>query len=252
MTTGTYAYGVLRAADLEIPPALGIDDGDLRVEMENDLAAVVSDVEVDQFEGEALRRNASHPDWLEAKVRAHERVLDELVRAGAVIPMRFGSIFSRLDVLHDMLRDNRPELTAALDHVTGKNEWGVKVHLDAARLVSDAAPSQSDGSGRDYLMRKRSEMHAVERARETARDLTDKVHGELSRLANESRIMPTRERSGNVVLNAAYLVDDTVRDAFMDAAGALETSEGGGFVLEVTGPWPPYNFTSVDVSGTVS
>jgi hypothetical protein len=35
----------------------------------------------------------------------------------------------------------------------------------------------------------------------------------------------------------------------MECVAMLEQKHGPAYVLEVTGPWPPYNFTSVDVAG---
>lgn len=250
MTKGLYAYGVVRRGDARLPSALGVDDDNsLRFVECGSLAAVVSDVEIDQFEGDRLAENAAQGDWLERKVRAHQRVVDELVAQGAVVPMRFGSIFSRSEFLVEMLEAAAADLNAALQRVAGKCEWGVKAYLlDRAREDEPAAAPVS--AGRDYLMRKRAALDALSRAAEAARETAGRVLGVLSEAAEETALMPLRNASSAVVLNAAFLVPKGARDRFMKLVEDLQ--EDGSLVLDVTGPWPPYNFTSVDVSGAVS
>ncbi|MDQ4125128.1 MAG: GvpL/GvpF family gas vesicle protein [Actinomycetota bacterium] len=250
MTKGLYAYGVVRQGDVSLPTALGVDDDDsLRFVESGALAAVVSDVEIDQFEGDRLAENAAAGDWLERKVRAHERVLDELVVQGAVVPMRFGSIFSRPELLLEMLESASEDLLAALDRVRGKCEWGVKAYLLDRTPEKDPVPAPVS-TGRDYLMRKRAALDSATRAAEAARDTAGRVLGALSEVAEETALMPLRNASTAVILNAAFLVAERRRDRFMRLVQDLQ--EGGSLVLDVTGPWPPYNFTSVDVSGAVS
>lgn len=252
MTVGVYAYGVVPSNSVMSIEVTGIDAGLVRFETEGELATAVSDVAIDQFEGEALERNVGEPEWLEGKVRAHESVLDVLVAAGPVVPMRFGSIFSTADLLRDMMRNSATDLLAGLDRVRGHHEWGVKVYIDSTSGVVEASSTPATASGRDYLLQKRSQLHAAERALEQAGEVAERVHGSLAALAAESAVMPSRDGGRALVLNAAYLVAHEERDSFMTAATELEEQNGGAFVLEITGPWPPYNFTSVDVSGTLS
>jgi hypothetical protein len=48
-----------------------------------------------------------------------------------------------------------------------------------------------------------------------------------------------------MLLNGAYLVDDERRSSVRSAVEALaEEYEPLGFSIELTGPWPPYNFVS--------
>jgi hypothetical protein len=50
-----------------------------------------------------------------------------------------------------------------------------------------------------------------------------------------------------MVLNAAYLVDVDAVEGFRAAAAGLEARHGElGARLQLTGPWPPYNFVPGD------
>jgi len=47
--------------------------------------------------------------------------------------------------------------------------------------------------------------------------------------------------TAHMVLNVAYLLDDTRADDFAAAVAAL-ADQHPGVRLELTGPWPPYSF----------
>jgi hypothetical protein len=78
----------------------------------------------------------------------------------------------------------------------------------------------------------------------------EEIHRELaSYAAAERRHRPQDPKlsghAGEMVLNAAYLVDDRCGAAFVEAAEALGVRAPGAS-LEVTGPWPAYSFVSLE------
>jgi hypothetical protein len=251
MSLGLYAYGVIEGAGLpELPQVEGIDPSHpVTVIGSGRVSAVASKVDVSNFEGEALQANVNKEGWLEAQVRAHERVLDTLVPLMAVVPMRFGSIFSSKGALQQMLEENVDALTECLDRVRGKVEWGVKLYRNAdERVEVPSAPA----SGRDYLQRRSAEMRAAEEAIAAAGSVAQEVYEELAKSSDGAVMVASRrERDASMVLNAAYLVPDSRRDEFMKRADRAQ-EDHPGFVLEITGPWPAYNFTKVDVAGVGS
>lgn len=248
MTPGVYVYGVVRAGSLGgCPAAPGIAGGRPLLLDVDDLEAIVSGVDVAQFEGKALERNAATPGWLEEKVRAHEAVLEDVLARTAVVPMRFGSIFSSADHLRQMLSEHAGTFRDGLARVAGRAEWGVKVHCDGARLTASlAGATPAGGSGRGYLMQKKAQLDAARRAADAAAAIAAQAHEALAEVADEAVAAANR---GPEVLNGAYLVRETDRDAFMNRVGELQQHHEQAFLFEVTGPWPPYNFTAADVRG---
>jgi hypothetical protein len=215
-----------------------------------DLTAIVGGVDVAEFEGEALERNVASPEWLEQKVRAHESVLEAVLARAAVVPMRFGSIFSSPAGLQRMLTEHAAEFRAALARVQGRTEWGVKLHCDGARVVESLTGAPADpSSGRGYLEQKKTQLDAQARAAEAAAEVAAHAHESLAALADEA--VTGAPRAGEV-LNGAYLVRDEERTAFMRRVEELQRDHADAFVFEVTGPWPPYNFTNADVGGPAS
>ncbi|MFQ5814466.1 MAG: GvpL/GvpF family gas vesicle protein [Anaerolineae bacterium] len=56
-------------------------------------------------------------------------------------------------------------------------------------------------------------------------------------------------QAGEMVLNGAYLVDETELEAFRTVLATLEpTYADQGFEYELTGPWPPYNFAALELA----
>ena len=82
-----------------------------------------------------------------------------------------------------------------------------------------------------------------------AMDEAQQIHAALAKTAAASTCHPlqTSEASGRrepMVLNAAYLVEDDSLSALEATVSTLAAGHPE-LRIEVTGPWPPYSFSSV-------
>jgi hypothetical protein len=115
--TGVYVYGIL-PGDIEIEPgAPGVGDppGEIRTIRYRDLAALVSDVDLDQPLGRA------------GDLFTHEELLDSSAASVAVLPLRFGAVLASDDaVAEELLGPHYDEFTAALRLLDGQAEYVVK------------------------------------------------------------------------------------------------------------------------------
>ena len=187
---GLFAEDLLRRVTRELVPRrlvalAGVADG---------LRPLVLDLSPGDLEDEAR---------LETLVRAHNGLLLDALRDGAVVPFRFGTTFEDRAALEAWIDRRRVILEGELGRLRGAAEWSVEI---VGRTPSvDAA---------DYL-----EARLATAIRPDVR----------SRLAAASE-----ETTGN-----AYLVATAKLDEF---AAAIEALEQEGHELRVTGPWPPYSF----------
>lgn len=248
---GCYAYAVVGADRADEPPAVAgvCPGGALRYSVHGPVAAVCHDVEVSEFEGSGLERNLADPDWLERMVRSHDEVTRALLTGAPVIPMRFGSIFSTEQALAQMMIEHEVDFLSLLDRVRGRVEWGVKVTATVgagSRLVTPTGPDGAGGAA--YLRRRRSELRAAEEVGAAGRALAHEVHLALARAADDAALVAPRRPDPGLVLSGAYLVPEDSR-AFLDNVLTLRRMYEECCEMEVTGPWPAYSFTSVDVSG---
>jgi hypothetical protein len=256
-----WAYGVVDAGavvPLEELRAVGGHGAVERVEACG-LAVLVSPVPREVFGAEPLREHLNDLAWLERVARAHEAVLDGALQAATLVPLRLCTIYESPERVRAMLATDRAALQEALLFLAGRQEWGAKLTVDPERLLAHArttsaaagateADLASRSEGGAYLERRRLDRHLREQAEQVAHAIAHDAHERLRGCAVDgvTRAPQNRDLSGHegdMVLNAAYLVDADEVGALRDAAAAVEAELGHvGARLEVTGPWPPYNF----------
>lgn len=253
MSTGTaiYLYCLLRHADapdprtVESAPA-GLPDASAPrvLPVEGDLWLIACDVPLAAYGEAALAGRMENLDWVSARALAHEEVVEHFTGTGSLVPMKLFTLFASEERALDHVRGARPRLGAILDHVAGREEWGVRVSYDAARAareaVEEAAPA---ASGRDFLLRKKRVRDASRQAPAAAREAAAAVHEDLAARAADSRRRPP-EAGQSLLLDGTYLVDRVDRECFEGAVEAAARRLGEAYCdVTLTGPWPPYNFS---------
>jgi Gas vesicle synthesis protein GvpL/GvpF len=247
--TVVHAYGLVPAG---ATPAVteGIDSSDLATLDLGGLAAVVSELSADRYGPAAWRDHAEDPRWLEVVVRQHHAVLQSLVEQVDVLPLRLPGIHESVAVLETQFRSQWDELAEAFDRVRGHVELGAKVYL-AGRDRHDEPSGEEPppSTGRDYLQRRLDSARAREHVHAGRQAVLLDAHESLTRAATHARVNPLQDpalsgRGEPMMLNAAYLVARARTEEFWEQARTSAEALGlEGMSLEVTGPWPPYNFT---------
>jgi hypothetical protein len=242
-----WAYGVVAAG--AAPPAdlVGVAGGVVAPVATAGLEALVSSVPQAEFAAEPLREHLNDLPWLERVAREHEAVLERLLAGATVVPLRLCTIFEDAGGVERMLEREHDALTAALCRLEGRQEWGVKVLLDRDRPAPADGVGQTEG-GLAYLARRRSQLAAREEARGLAGQLADQVDGALRVVAVDAVRLPAQNRElsrheGDMVLNAAYLIGDPAElGACVEVLQERYAVHGAR--IDLTGPWPPYNFVT--------
>jgi hypothetical protein len=132
----------------------------------------------------------------------------------------------------------------------------VATQPDESRRDGAAATPAAEGAGRAYLMRKRQERENVLQARASAAELAGRIDAHLRRLAVAAVTRPPQRgplarHTGRMVLNAAYLVENHDSERLQRAVHDLNAQDGG-FTVELSGPWPAYNFIPEGSPSTVA
>ncbi|HYG80213.1 MAG TPA: GvpL/GvpF family gas vesicle protein, partial [Pyrinomonadaceae bacterium] len=155
----------------------------------------------------------------------------------------------------------RGELVSIIGRLRGREEWGLNVYSDRAKLLEEVvslSPTLRELSeraarvspGQSYLMRKKIDSMREAEARAETRRVAAAIERELSSAADapSARLRVLKDEGGEqgeVAAKLAFLVE---RGRFSDFRAAAERLaqeyEGAGFKLELTGPWPAYNFAS--------
>jgi len=224
------------------------------------LAAVVSAVPLADYGEEALEARMKSPEWMAVRAMRHERAAEFFARRASVVPLRFGTIYLTRGRVVSVLEERGAELASALGRLRGREEWGVNVYFDRARLkeaVVELSPrlrqlagqAAAASPGQAYLLRKKIDALRADEARAEVRRVSGEVEARLARAAaGAARLRVLRDEAGehgDVAAKLAFLVERECFAEFRDAAEALAREyESAGFRLELTGPWPAYNFAA--------
>lgn len=242
---GVYVYGIL-PGDVEIDPGatgVGSPAGQVRLVRSGDLAALVSDVDLDKPLG--------RPDDL----YAHEELLDSAAAEVPVLPLRFGAVVSSDEaVAEELLQAHHDEFASALRQLEGHAEFVVRGRYAegpllrevlsgdprAARLGEQIQGSDPDASRdlRIQLGEIISNAVAVKQEQDT-RALGDAVDGYVE--ASVAR-PPSHELDA---VYAAFLVPSDATADFERAVGELAQDWEGRIELTMNGPIAAYDFVGV-------
>jgi hypothetical protein len=262
---GYYVYGVISAATgAELPADLiGVDSRSPATLVEGSgLAAIVSRVSLAEFGEEQLHENLNDVAWLEDKARAHEEVLDAALSRMTVVPMRLCTIYRGEEQVREMLVREQDTFADALERLEGKAEWGVKLIAEPGALERTASAETSGepdddeaepSPGLAYLNEKRRQSRARDVVDRLAEAWAEAAHDRIAATASEALLNPLQPsevsgHTGEMLLNGVYLVEARETDSFRGAVEALEEEYAqAGVSVELTGPWPPYNFVKSSI-----
>jgi hypothetical protein len=180
--TAVYVYGII-PGDVELKAAaqgVGEPPSEVRLLRHQDLAALVSDVDVDQQE------RLGRPEDL----MAHEELLDSCSTDVPVLPLRFGSIVTDDDaVTGELLAEHYDEFKDALEELEGRAEYVIK-----GRYAEDVIL-------REVLAENDEAVRLSEQIRDTGEDATRDIRIRLGEILS-SAIADKRERDTAVVTDA--------------------------------------------------
>ncbi len=255
-----WTYCIMWAADAPAEPTEldGVESGSsVEVICDGDLAALVSPVPLPEYGDERLRMHLEDLGWVTQTARRHEDVLEAALRDSTIVPLRLCTLYRSRDGVRRLLREHRSALQEGLGRVDGRVEWAVKVFSDPrAQEAQPGSPRTSaederaDKRGAAYLQRRQQERALAEKAGEVRARCAQVVHQRVEELAGASTVNPPQRpevhgRELTMLLNGAYLVERDRAPEIMQAIESLQEEWGPlGFTIELTGPWPPYNFVS--------
>lgn len=242
----------------------------LRATWYGSIAAIWSHVGFDQFHLEKFEARAAAPQTIAAVAVRHDEVISRLMQTAPVLPLKLCTLFDREQHVGAFLSDHAQQIFEFLEKMRHQQEWGVKILLvpqRTARVQSevehrsvDARPTNhlsatrgaaaltTLGAGRRYFERKRQEHERREQAQAQAARRVAEVESTLRRFTPDVRPLPFRRNSrvqehGDLVWNAACLLDtDRLNNLRCELSAVAERLQKEGFVVEMTGPWAPYNF----------
>jgi Gas vesicle synthesis protein GvpL/GvpF len=236
------------------------DDARLEWVTADNLAALTSSVPLDSYSEDALAEHLGDATWTAVRAMRHETVVEYVAKRTSVVPLRFGTIYLERAGIQQMLVEKKRDLAQIIERLRGREEWGVNVYSDRATLMAGitsvsprlrelAQQAEAASPGQSYLMQKKIDALRVDEARLALNRIIDEIEKRLSEQADDAkrlRILKVEATEhGELKAKFAFLVKRAEFEEFRAAAERLaEEKLSAGVRLELTGPWPAYNFSA--------
>ena len=243
-----------------LPPAIE-DDSKLEWVVSGELSALSSQVPLASYNEESLAEHLSDASWTAARAMRHETIAEYVAKRAAIVPLRFGTIYLERAGIERMLSEKAKELSEILERLRGREEWGVNVFCDQAVLMSSITSvspvlrelserAAQASPGQSYLMQKKVDALKVDESRAALNRIIEQVEQTLSEQSDDAKRLRVLKveatEHGELKAKFAFLIKKSVFENFRDAAEHLaQEHQGAGVRLELTGPWPAYNFTQI-------
>lgn len=263
--SGIYVYCIAESgpaktiAAEELPAAIE-DDSALELVKVDNFAAVTSKVPLTMYGEESLEDNLNDATWTAIRAMRHERVVEHFAKRTGVVPLRFGTIYLAREGVERMLSEKADDLKEIIQRVGQSEEWGVNIFSDREKLLNAitelslrlrelSEQAKTTSPGQAYLLQKKVEGLRTEEARSELSRIIDEIEGRLikkTKSGKRLRVLKVEAtESGELKAKFAFLVEKTRFDDFRDEAEKIAKEfEKVGIRLELTGPWPTYNFAS--------
>lgn len=162
----------------------------------------------------------SPSDVSPADTQRHLDVVSSLYREEAILPLPVGAVFRNEEVLNRWMDLHYVALSDALAWV--EDRVAARVHINRATGRESDRDTGSDLAAVAAEVNKSLRRHAV------------------------STVPLHNEQVTGITLSAAYLVERQLWEEFRDAVGD-EREKHPVLSIELTGPWPPYDFVRLQI-----
>ncbi len=262
---GFYVYCIRpKLADIYPAKAKGVEFAEsIKIFPFKDIEAIVGEIDPSKFDGEKIKNKLlDDSKWAEENIRAHHEVIDQTFQTSVVIPMKFGTMYGGKKGLGEMLAKYYRKFRNLISQLQDRKEWGVKAYIDHKNFIEglkkknkevqklEKRRSSVQEGMRWYTERKIDEIVAGEIEGKIEKELQFFVE-KLEKHAEKVRLneVPSKEietLAREMIMNAACLVKNDASQGFRGLFKELaKEAAQKGIKLEITGPWPPYNFVEI-------
>lgn len=244
---GKYLYCLIEGNDTRNfgPIGIGGRDDEVTTISYQGLSAVISSVSLNKY---VVSRET---------MTRHERVIEEVMKDCAVLPVRFYTVAPTVDEIRSLLKRRYAEFRNLLRYLDNRVELGLKaLWKDMEAVFRELAEEDGEvralqekirgASAREVDAAKRALASRMKRLVEEkkAQEGEDLV-APLRRISVDVRLNKTR--GDDMMCNAAFLVDKRWEREFDARVDQLTAAHADRVKFIYVGPAPPYSFVNVVV-----
>ncbi|MDR3601815.1 MAG: GvpL/GvpF family gas vesicle protein [Desulfosporosinus sp.] len=246
-----YAFGIIKADQEERVDLLGMKDRPCRIVENGNLGMLVCSVPREEYNQESLHRYMEDMTWVGSHARRHEEILLQTMEGRTVIPLPFCTIFTNEENIKQQLAQNAKVLQEDLKRLGDHNEMHVKLFVDRKRLLEklqEELPYSGGQSGGGYFQKRQWEKKIEEEMERVMNDYGESFYQDLNNISAEVNLLDKAgvvgQEGQQVVFAAHYLTAKERREEWDKKLAKFdELADPLGFILDVSGPWPPYHFS---------
>jgi Gas vesicle synthesis protein GvpL/GvpF/DnaJ domain len=250
--TPTYVYGVAAAGALNTPlRAQGMPDGQSPVTA---IAVAGASAIIGRHVGPAMS-GLSQPELLR-RLTIHQRVIEDALERGDVLPAQFGTVLASEDEVRMLLTGWGKLVRTSLEQFSGLVEVEVAATWDLQRVLGNLARDPEVMKAKSAAAQAPPEerlahqvnvgkivKEALDRRRARCQQMLLEATGPLA-----ERVQPNALLSDELVFNVAFLLRRSAMTEFEAAIDRLDAELAGSYLLRVIGPLPPYTFGTVNIT----
>ncbi|MHB1651520.1 MAG: GvpL/GvpF family gas vesicle protein [Desulfitobacteriaceae bacterium] len=248
-----YAYALVNAGEENLPPVRGMEGSSLTIVREGKLGMFISPVPAMEFSEAALHRHLEDLAWVETHARQHEEALLKLMEVVPLVPLPFCTVFTDRESIKRQLREKSEELYEVLKKLGNHCEMTLKLLIDHQRLeekIKEKMPYLGGQTGGGYFQKRQWEKQIKGESERFVDTYGESLLGELKQITEEVRLLNSGEVSQSQGLSPVFIAHFLLhKERQKEWEQRLEEFDNGadrwGFVLDISGPWPPYHFTGL-------
>ena len=222
-------YCILKDSIVLEEPIIGVMGKEVSFLSSHDLSVAVSNLDSEE----------SMPKVSELLI--YGQVVEKLYRMRTVIPMRYGCFLDGLPALHRVLEEKKHQYDTLLQELDGRVEMGIRILLP--ERVLETPQNLQNIHGGLYLARRRAYYLRQEEISRYNQALLDRCTQAFLELNCRHR-SETATRNGSVIVSIYFLISKSMINQFRENFHRFVENEETKTLL--SGPWPPYNFATLD------
>ena len=186
---------------------------------------------------------------------AHQLVVEQVMKKHTVLPVKFGTVLTTSNEVHDLLSQGYSQFFFALTWIQDKVEVEVAATWDTEQVLQEISTEPEIVRAREAIASRPEQQTLEERIH-----LGQMVKASMDRHRDNYRermisflkpvaidVQPNALVSDEMVMNVAFLVERANQDEFDSRVRQLNDLFHDQINFRIIGPLPPYSFATVEV-----
>lgn len=247
---GKYIYSIIRESKEKNFGTTGINNQEVSLLHCKDIAAVVSNTPVINFDRLDKKELTRH-------IATHQKVNEAVMKDYDVVPMAFGIIAPSVDEVLRILERVYLQFKTALKNLTGKAEFAVQVWWDQKKLIEElfnTNPKMQELkkkiSSKKGILTLPIKLKLKKLLEEEAEDQRQVYIKDIQTFLNSCSHDFTSNKliEEDMIANFSFLIEKTREPELDKKMQELGKKYEGKLRFKYIGPMPPYSFVKINLS----